>query len=130
MSKKKWNTCSTENLDEEASYAPKAASSKDEDQKQGEIQRSAYIQGRPDWIDFCKAIGIAMEINHIYAITERNGPCIKAFPKGGGEPLVIDLAPVHVLQLIKQLAFIAWANFDITIRGMVEVTPGQAPLDE
>lgn len=57
-----------------------------------------------------------MEISHIFAVTERGGPCIKAFPKSGGEPLVIDLAPVHVLQLIKQLAYIAWTNYDLTER--------------
>jgi hypothetical protein len=71
-----------------------------------------------------------MEINHIYAVTERNGPCIKAFPKGGGEPLVIDLAPVHVLQLIKQLAFIAWSGFDISPRERTAESLGEIVVDE
>lgn len=60
-----------------------------------------------------------MEISHICALVEHNGPCIKAFPKGGGEPVVIALAPVHVLMLLKQLAYIAWSGYDLGERRAV-----------
>lgn len=58
-----------------------------------------------------------MEISHICALLEHSGPCIKAFPKGGGEPLMIELAPVHVL-----LAYIAWSEYDLRERRANPVT--------
>lgn len=64
-----------------------------------------------------------IEINHCYVIMEHGEPRLKVYPAGGGDPVVIRLKPLHILQLLKQLAAICWSSYDLTERTLAVHEP-------